>query len=257
MTAIRSAPTDAQLLGRFIDSRDDRAFAAIVRKHGPMVFAACRRIAGHHHDAEDAFQACFLVLAAKAETVRPRSRLGAWLHGVAVRCALKARRSSRVSEQLLADLPSPERPAVEPDLVFHLDEALAAIPAKYRAAVVLCHLQGRTRSEAARELGWSEGTLSGRLHRAMALLEKRLTARGVTAGASLALASVLVPAKLFASTNSFAALLTAGFPDGSGSAADILAHGVLRTMTIRKLKLAACHAVVHLGVRRCVRGRHA
>ena len=240
MTASRPMPTDAQLLSRFINDRDDRTFAAIVRKHGPMVFATCRRIAGHHHDAEDAFQACFLVLAAKAETVRPQSRLGAWLHGVAVRCALKARRLSRFTEVPLLESPAPERPAIEPDLVSHLDEALAAIPENYRAAVVLCHLQGRTRTEAARELGWSEGTLSGRLHRAMELLAKRLTARGVTAGVSLMLASAIVPAKLFASTNSAAALMIVGCSDASGSAANILAHGVLRTMTLRKLKLAAC-----------------
>ena len=240
MTAIRPTPTDAQLLSRFIDDRDDRTFATIVRKHGPMVFATCRRIVGHHHDAEDAFQACFLVLAAKAETVRPQSRLGAWLHGVAVRCALKARRVSRFTEVPLLEWPMPERDSIEPDLVSHLDDALAAIPDKYRAAVVLCHLQGRTRSEAARELGWSEGTLSGRLHRAMELLAKRLTARGVTAGVSIVLsagmASAIVPAKLFASTNSAAALMIVGCSDGS--VATTLAHGVLRTMTIRKLKLA-------------------
>ncbi len=257
MTATRPDPTDAQLLTRYVADRDDRAFAHIVRKHGPMVFGACRRIAGRWHDAEDAFQACFLVLAAKAETVRPPSRLGAWLHGVAVRCALKARRLARAAAAAvpLPDLPAPDLPAVEPDLVPLLDEALAAIPDAYRAAVVLCHLQGRTRTEAARELGWTEGTLSGRLHRSLELLAKRLAARGVTATGAAVLATVsartasaVLPAKLLASTNSAAALLSAGFPDASSNAATTLAHGVMRTMTFRKLKLAACLLLLSAGI---------
>jgi RNA polymerase sigma factor (sigma-70 family) len=247
-------PTDAQLLDRYVADGDHRAFEAIVRKHGPMVFAACRRIAGRWHDAEDAFQACFLVLAAKAETVRPQSRLGAWLHGVAVRCALKARRLARSGESPLPDLSSSETPGIEPDVASLLDEALAAIPDKYRAAVVLCHLQGRTRTEAARELGWTEGTLSGRLHRAMGLLAKRLAARGVTAtgAAGLAMvsaraASASVPAKLFASTNAAAAVWSAGFPEPAGATATALAHGVIRTMMFRKVKVAAGALVFVLG----------
>ena len=161
---------------------------------------------------------------------------------------MKARRLSRFTEVPLLELPMPERPGIEPDLVSHLDEALAGIPDTYRAAVVLCHLQGRTRSEAARELGWSEGTLSGRLHRALELLAKRLSARGVTAGLSVVLASAVVPAKLFSSTTSAAALMTVGCSDGGASAANILAHGVVRTMTIRKLKLAACLLFLGTGV---------
>jgi RNA polymerase sigma factor (sigma-70 family) len=250
MFAVNS--TDAELLERYLNNRDEIAFEAIVRKHGPMVLGACRRITAHHHDAEDAFQASFVVLAARAETVRPASQLGAWLHGVAVRCARKAydaRRRHRTIEPVPETdvLPS----AIEPDLPAHLDAALAAIPETYRAAVVLCHLEGRTRSAAARELGWSEGTLSGRLHRAMELLSKRLHARGVTAtGAALLAvvsartASASLPTALAISTQTAVTLLSAGFGEPASSVAS-LAKGVMRTMMFQKVKLAAA---VFLGV---------
>lgn len=247
--------TDADLLTRYLHDRDDTAFAALVRKHGPMVYGACRRVTADHHDAEDAFQACFVVLAARAETVRPRERLGAWLHGVAVRCARKARDTRRrTSSTHPLDEPAVLSPAVEPDLPDLIDDALAAIPDTYRAAVVLCHLEGRSRSEAARELGWSEGTLSGRLHRAIELLGRRLTARGVTAtGAVLVTvlsartASANVPVALSASTCTAAMLTAAGFVEPGGSAAS-LAHGVMRAMSFRKVKLAAAVLVGVMGV---------
>ncbi len=250
-----TALTDADLLHRYLSDRDESAFAAIVRKHGPMVFGACRRITAHHHDAEDAFQAAFLVLAARADAVRPAARLGAWLHGVAVRCGRKARDARRRlgSSDFLPE-PAVPSAAVEPDLSPLIDDALAAIPDSYRAAVVLCHLEGRSRSEAARELGWSEGTLSGRLHRALELLERRLTARGVTASGAAVLAvlsartaSASVPAALSVSTQTAASLLTAGFDQPAGSAA-ILAHGVMRAMSFRKLKLTAAVLVGVFGV---------
>ncbi|MEO2092245.1 MAG: sigma-70 family RNA polymerase sigma factor [Gemmataceae bacterium] len=240
-----TAPTYADLLTRYLSDRDETAFAAIVRKHGPMVFGACRRITAHHHDAEDAFQAAFLVLAVRADAVRPASRLGAWLHGVAVRCARKAhdaRRRTAPNEPLIEPTILP--PAVEPDLPPLIDDALAAIPDAYRAAVVLCHLQGRSRIEAARELGWSEGTLSGRLHRALDLLGRRLAARGVTATGAAVLAvlsartaSASVPSALSGSTQTAASLLSSGFDQPAGSAT-ALAHGVMRAMSFRKLKLA-------------------
>jgi RNA polymerase sigma factor (sigma-70 family) len=247
-----AALTDADLLHRYLSDRDETAFAAIVRKHGPMVFGACRRITAHHHDAEDAFQAAFLVLAARADVVRPAAQLGAWLHGVAVRCARKARdarRRTATSDPLVEPVVLPS--AVEPDLPAHIDAALVAIPDAYRAAVVLCHLEGRSRSEAARELGWSEGTLSGRLHRALELLGRRLAARGVTATGAAVLAvlsartaSAGVPAALSGSTQTAASLLSAGFDQPAGSAT-ALAHGVMRAMSFRKLKLAVA---VLLGV---------
>ena len=246
--------TDADLLLRYLSARDDAAFAALVRKHGPMVFGVCRRVTADHHDAEDAFQAAFLVLAVRAEAVRPAHRLGAWLHGVAVRCARKARGSRRRTAIIPAVEPFAHPSAVEPDLPGLIDDALAAIPDAYRAAVVLCHLEGRSRSEAARELGWSEGTLSGRLHRALELLGKRLTARGVTAPATAILAvwaaraaSAGVPPALAASTQTAASLLTAGFTAPAGTATT-LAHGVIRAMTFRKLKLAAAVLVGAFGV---------
>ena len=240
--------SDADLLRRYLHDRDDTAFAAIVRKHGPMVLATCHRTARRRADAEDAFQATFLVLASRAEAIRTPERLGAWLHGVAVRCARKARdvarRSTTIPPDSFDSLPAVSLPSPEPDLSAVIDDALAAIPDTYRAAVVLCHLEGRTRAEAARELGWSEGTLSGRLHRALKLLGERLSARGVTAAGAVVLAvlsartaTATVPVSLVASTCSAAGLVSAGF--GEPGAAHSLARGVLRAMTFRKLKLAA------------------
>jgi RNA polymerase sigma factor (sigma-70 family) len=238
---------DEDLLRRYRQDRDETAFAAIVRKHGPMVLATCVRAARNRADSEDAFQATFLVLASRAESVRNPARLGAWLHGVALRCAKKARDSSRrmaTGHDSFDSLPTPITASPEPDLSAVIDESLAAIPDTYRAAVVLCHLEGRTRAEAARELGWTEGTLSGRLHRALKLLGDHLSARGVTT-AGVALVAVLsarsatatVPLPLVASTCSAAGLLTAGFPEPGRAAS--LASGVLRAMTFRRLKIAA------------------
>src|SRR5262245_62156620 len=143
--------TDAELLGRFVEQRDEAAFAALVRRHGPMVLGVCRRVlGGSHPDAEDAFQVTFLVLLHKAGRVRPRERLGSWLHGVAYRAALKARAAAarrRARERPLADLPEPalaER-AGGCDLGLLLDQELSRLPDKYRAAVVLCDLEGKTR----------------------------------------------------------------------------------------------------------------
>lgn len=185
------------------------------------------------------------MLATKAESVRPHSQLGAWLHGVAVRCGKQARDAARrFAGSSLPDLPAESVAPAEPDLPAVIDDALAAIPDAYRAAVVLCHLEGHTRAEAARELGWSEGTLSGRLHRALKLLGERLSARGVTAAGAVVLAmlsarngTATVPIPLVASTCSAAGLVSAGFAE-PGSAHS-LARGVLRAMTFRKLKLAA------------------
>src|SRR5262249_49915225 len=157
-------------------------FAALLRRHGPMVWGVCRRLLPCTHDAEDAFQATFLVLVRKADSVVPRGRVGNWLYGVAYRTALEARSaaSRRRARELQTARPAHvtnEQP--DPDLWALLDEELRRLPDNFRAAVVLCDLEGRTRKEAAQQLGWSEGTLSGRLARARELLAKRLTRRGV------------------------------------------------------------------------------
>ncbi len=241
---------DAELVGRFRDAHDQAAFAELVRRHGPMVFGACRRMLPCRQDAEDAFQATFLVLAVKPDAVRPPDRVGAWLHGVACRAALKARRTAArraAAESRAADLRQPSPPP-DPDLAALLDDALLALPEKYRLPVVECHLAGRSRKEAAARLGWSEGTLSGRLARALNLLAARLARRGVGLPAA-ALAGVLsarplpaaVPAGLVASTLSVADLIRVGFPPPTGFAA-ALSHGVLNAMWWKKL--ATLSAVV-------------
>lgn len=227
----RSAPvaalpdaTDGELVTRFAETRDDDAFAELVRRHGPMVLATCRRVL--YPDvttADDAFQAAFLVLATKAASVSPPERVGAWLHGVAALVARKARTWARkVAPSAPADLDRVVAPtlSIDPDasdLRAKIDDVLAGLPSKYRAAVVLCDLEQRSRKEAASLLGWSEGALSGRLARARKLLADRLARRGVAlpaAGlgvllpASAALAHV--PVQLAASTVRTAALAAAG-----------------------------------------------
>jgi RNA polymerase sigma factor (sigma-70 family) len=151
--------SDGQLLRRFLARRDQAAFAGLVRRHGPMVLAACRRILGDFHRAEDAFQLTFLVLARKADAVRPPEHIGPWLYGVACRTARKARavaaRRQR-RERLLPVVPEPAPPPPdhEPDWRPRFDAALGRLPDRYRLPVVLCDLEGVSHQEAARRLGW-------------------------------------------------------------------------------------------------------
>ncbi|WP_246196657.1 sigma-70 family RNA polymerase sigma factor [Aquisphaera giovannonii] len=187
-TGISAGLDDGTLLGRFVESRDESAFEQLVRRHGPMVLAVCRRILANEHDAEEAFQAAFLVLALRGASVIPRGSVGHWLHGVATRTALKlrvasARRRARERSAAVAI-----DAAVAPwddrrELAGLLDEELARLPARYRAAVVLCDLEGQSRSQAASRLGWAEGTVASRLARGRKLLAGRLTRRGVAISA--------------------------------------------------------------------------
>jgi RNA polymerase sigma factor (sigma-70 family) len=183
-------PTDAQLLAAFVRDRDEAAFAALVARHGPLVLGVCRRTLGHPHDAEDAFQVAFLVLARKAATLRAADRLAPWLHGVAYRAALEIRAARRrhAREQAMNPLPEPAVSAPDADLAeiaALLDREIARLPEKLRAAVVLCELQGRPRREAARELGIPEGTLSSRLADARQRLARRLRRWGLAVTAAL------------------------------------------------------------------------
>jgi RNA polymerase sigma factor (sigma-70 family) len=165
--------SDGDLLGRFIDRRDEAAFTLLVRRHAPMVWGVCRRALPTAQDAEDAFQSTFLVLVEKARAV-PREAVGNWLYGVARRAALLARRTlSRRRERPgeMGKCPAPE-PLDDPRAV--LDEELSRLPEHYRTVIVLCDLEGRTRREAAAALGWPEGTVAGRLVRARERLAKRL-----------------------------------------------------------------------------------
>src|SRR6266852_4071710 len=176
--------TDGELLDCFITRGDEAAFEALLRRHGPMVLNLCRRMIGNWQDAEDAFQAAFLVLARKAAVVVPRESVGNWLYGVAYRTARRAKAVSarhHAREKQVKDMP---HPAIEPahgleDVELVLDEELNRLPAKYRLPVVLCELEGRTRREVARQLKLPEGTLSSRLATARKMLAARLSRRGV------------------------------------------------------------------------------
>ncbi len=186
--------SDAALLGRFISARDERAFTALVDRHGALVLHVCQRILGDVHDAEDAFQAVFLVLARKAAAVQPREALAAWLHGVARRVALKAL-AARARQVREAQSPTarPADPRPDPlselsgrELVKIIDEELQRLPKVYRLPTILCCLQGRSLEEAARQLGWTRGSVKGRLERGRARLHERLLRRDLTLPAVLA-----------------------------------------------------------------------
>ncbi len=174
--------SDADLLRRFAELRDATAFAVLVHRHGPLVLGVCRRTLGHAHDAEDAFQAVFLVLAQKAGTLRDTRLLSAWLYGVAWRIAKKARRrAARRREESRTVVPEPTA-MDEPvnDVLPVLDEELAALPEAYRYAILACDVEQLSRTDAAAKLGIPEGTLSSRLATGRKRLAERLARRGVT-----------------------------------------------------------------------------
>jgi len=180
--------TDHELLEQFLESNGTRAedaFATLMRRHGPMVLAVCRHVLRQHHDAEDAFQATFLVLARKASSIRARNVLARWLHEVAYRIALRARATAaqrqsyekRGTTRTLDVTDDPTRAADDLRPVLH--EEVRRLPEKYRTLVVLCYLEGKTNEEAARLLQWPIGTVKGRLYRARDLLRVRLRRRGI------------------------------------------------------------------------------
>jgi RNA polymerase sigma factor (sigma-70 family) len=242
--------TDGQLLQRFIARRDEAAFAALVKRHGPMVLGICRHVLHHHQDAEDAFQATFLVLVRHAASVRKHEALAGWLHGVAYRTALSARRAAvrRRTHEARARPVSPTDPSV--DLAWRevqaaLDEEVARLPEKFRAAFVLCHQEGRSRAETARLLAVREGTVSSRLDQARKRLQERLARRGISLGTVLGAvalaggAQAAVPGPLFQTTVR-AAFGYATAPGAAEVSANVaaLAHGVSRNLLLSKLKLA-------------------
>ncbi len=242
---------DRDLVARFAATRDGDAFAELVRRHGPMVLGVCRRVTGHAHDAEDAFQAAFVVLARRAGHLRRPDRLANWLYGVAYRTAREARAARRRVEE--RTVPAAPEPAARPepddtaDLRRVVDEELARLPDKYRAAVVLCDLEGASRAAAAAVLGVPEGTLSSRLAHARKVLADRLTRRGVTATAP-AVAAALGPGAAATAVPRGLAVLTArvaraaaagAVPAGAVPASvSLLADGVLKTMLATRLRLA-------------------
>ena len=245
--------TDGQLLEDYISRRDEAALEALVHRHGPMVWGVCRRVLRNYHDAEDAFQATFLVFVRKAASIASRELLANWLYGVAHQTALKARATAakrKERERQVTEMP--ELAVAEQDL-WHdlqplLDEELSRLPDNYRAVIVLCDLEGKTRKQAARQLGVPEGTVAGQLARARVMLAKRLAQRGVALSGG-ALAAVLsqkvaaagVPPLVVTSTIKAASLFAAGQAAATGVISvkvAALTEGVLKTMLLTKLKVA-------------------
>jgi RNA polymerase sigma factor (sigma-70 family) len=246
--------TDGQLLDRFAAGGDaaQAAFEGIIRRHGPMVLGVCRRALGDVHAAEDAFQATFLVLAFRAHAITRRDSLAPWLHGVASRLARRARVLARKRQEM--SRPLPELAALETtgetaDLRPVLDEELGRLPEKYRCPLVLCYLEGLTQGEAARALGWTKGTVSGRLARAKHLLRGRLTRRGLAPaagllaldagpGAEAAAMAMAVPPTMVGSTARAALALVLGLEEAGAVSAPVLAlaRGLRRAMLVGRLK---------------------
>jgi RNA polymerase sigma factor (sigma-70 family) len=240
-----TAESDADLLARFVRTRDEAAFAALVERHGPMVLGVCRRALGDVHAAEDAFQAAFLALARSARRIRQPAALAAWLYGTAVRVAITARRAAGRAKNKATSIRA--RTVVDPlteisgrELVAAVDEELARLPEPLRAAIVLCCLEGLPHDEAARRLGWSVGSLKGRLERGRERVRQRLIRRGIALSSALALLAV----SRSAATPSRELLARAAQLAGSDSAAMGLASplhklAVLALMAASAVGLAA------------------
>jgi RNA polymerase sigma factor (sigma-70 family) len=260
------ASADGPLLERFVDRHDEEAFAELVHRHGPMVFRVCRRVLRHVQDAEDAFQATFIVLARKAASVSAPELLANWLYGVACRVALEARATAcrRHTREVLTGAPEEGLEVgpglrAEEDRRLMLYEEMNRLPAKYRAALVLCYLESRTNAEAAQALGCQTGAIEKRLSRARNMLRGRLAQRGVTlsAGALAALwaaeaaaVTVIAPA-LVASTSRAASLAAtgAGLPAaGISVAVGALAASAIKPMGWAKIRSLATVAAVVLTI---------
>src|SRR5262245_27430425 len=252
--------SDAVLLQQFVSQRSEDAFAALLQRHGPLVFAVCRRTLRENADAEDAFQATFLVLVRKAGSIRKQGTLSAWLHRVALNISRTIKRVAarrQAHERQVADMaPAPPPDGVElRDWQSVLHEEVDQLPEKYRVPVVLCYLQGLTHEEAARQLGWPLGSVKGRLARARERLRTRLDRRGLTlTGAALATAlaesaGAAVPPALLGLTLRAALSFAAGGAAMSARALT-LAKAAVQTMNVNKLIQATlvCLTVGILGV---------
>jgi RNA polymerase sigma factor (sigma-70 family) len=248
------ALTDGQLLERFVAAQEEAAFAALVRRHGPLVLGVCRRLLRGRADAEDAFQATFIVLFRRARSLDRRGSLAGWLYTVAYHVALRARAAAvrrRLQERRVAEMPQTEchAEAVWRDLQPVLDDELNRLPEKYRAPVLLCYVEGKTNEEAGRLLRLPVGTVKSRLARARETLRRRLTSRGITlTGAALAAvlakrAAADVPSLLVASTLQTTLLLASGEAATASAPAVALAEGVLKAMFVTKLKIATALVV--------------
>jgi RNA polymerase sigma factor (sigma-70 family) len=245
--------TDLQLLRAFAADNDHLAFATLVRRHGPLVMRVCRNVLQQTQDAEDAFQATFLVLARKATSIRKGGALVSWLHGVAYRMAMNAKRHTarRRQRERRARAAEPANPSWEVawrEVQLLLDEEIQRLPERYRAPFLLCCLENRSRADVAHQLGIKEGTVWSRLAQARKLLQGRLTRRGVTLSAVLGAAalskcsSTAAVSDLLAETTARAAAASiAGQTTAGGFISAEVANqvkGVMRTMPVTRLKIA-------------------
>jgi RNA polymerase sigma factor (sigma-70 family) len=243
--------TDKQLLQRFA-AQQEEAFAALMQRYGHLVWSVCRHVLRHDHDAEDAFQATFLVLARSCAAIRKHEALASWLHGTAYRIALQLKRDAAIRRTHESRGTSMPREKALPETVLRealamLDEEVERLSPRQRAAFVLCSLEGKSLAEAAQQLGWKQGTVSGTLARARRQLEQRLTRRGVTLSAVLCAvvlgrhaAAATLPGGLAHTTTQAALLYAAGQTAATlaSPVAAALAEGVTKTMFVTKLKVA-------------------
>ncbi len=248
--------TDAQLLDRFRARSDlnssEAAFAGLMARHGPMVVGVCRRALRNPDDVADAFQATFLILVRKADTVRVEDSLGRWLYGVSRRVSVRAKlAAARRSAREVREIEFAAAPAADADfdeLREVLDEEIGRLPEKFRRAVVLCELEGREHEEAARQMGCAVGTVKSRLSRAREKLRTRLIRRGVAPTAWTSYVdstSAAVPAKLIDTTFK-AAIGSAG--GVISPAVTLLIQGVLRAMLLKKLSMIAITVITSLAL---------
>jgi len=249
--------SDGDLLGKFIDTKDEFAFGELVRRHARMVLGVCQRVLDNPHDAEDCFQAAFMVLVRKASTINPREMVGNWLYGVAYRTALEARKMTarrRLREKKKSEMPRPEADVDRwEELRPILDQELSRLPEKYRAVLIACDVEGRTRKEVAAAFDLPEGTIASRLSRAREMLAKRLRRRKMIITAAMVAmlladraSAACVATPLVDSTLDAAVLLGAGKPITGVVRASVpaLMNAVVRTMLWAKLTLGSVALVI-------------
>jgi RNA polymerase sigma factor (sigma-70 family) len=262
MTAAALADhTDPQLVARALTGTDEAAFQAIINRHGPMVYRVCWRVLQHAQDAEDAFQATFLVLAQKLRALREHHSLASWLHGIAHRVALRARAQAAAQRRRDQQASRPDQVVPEEvtwgELRTALDGELRRLPDHWRQPLILCYLEGRTQDEAAAQLGWSKSKLRRYLDKGREVLGRRLASAGITVPAALAavlladsLASAAPSAGQVATTVEAAAGLWSGKTAAQVASVQVatLTEGMVRAMFVAKMKTAVMAAVIFLGV---------